>query len=86
MNLFRGIVLAATFIFATAAWSAAIDINSATAQQLTELNGIGYKKAQAIIKYREQNGSFKNVSELAQVKGIGQKTIEKNRSLIELSN
>lgn len=85
MNLFRGIVLAVTFIFASAAWSAAIDINTATSQQLTELKGIGHKKAVAIVQYREQHGGFKDVSELAQVKGIGEKTIEKNRSMIELS-
>jgi len=85
MNLFRGIVLAATFIFASAAWSAAIDINTATTEQLTELNGIGHKKAVAIVKYREQHGGFKEASELAQVKGIGLKTVEKNRALIEVS-
>jgi len=85
MNIFRGIVLAVTFIFASAAWSAAIDINTATSEQLTELKGIGHKKAVAIVKYREQHGTFKDATDLAQVKGIGMKTIEKNRALIEVS-
>lgn len=85
MNLFRMIVLAATFVFATAAWSAAIDINRATAQQLTELKGIGLKKANAIVQYREQHGPFKSAEELAQVKGIGLKTVNNNRSNIEIN-
>ena len=86
MNLFRIIVLAATFVFATAAWSAAININEATSQQLTELKGIGFKKAEAIIKYRKQHGDFSNAAALAKVKGIGLKTVEKNRSNIKVSN
>lgn len=86
MNLFRIIVLAATFVFASAAWSAAIDINTATSEQLTQLTGIGHKKALAIVSYREKHGQFKDISELQHVKGIGAKTVEKNRPMIEISN
>ena len=86
MNLFRAIVLAMTFAFASAAWSAAININTATSEQLTELNGIGFKKAEAIISYRTEHGQFNKVDDLANVKGIGTKTIEKNRSSMEVSN
>ena len=57
MNLFRIIVLAATLAFASAAWSAAIDINTATSEQLTALKGIGFKKAEAIVNYRKQHGA-----------------------------
>jgi competence protein ComEA len=52
-----------------------VDVNTADAKTLTTLKGIGAKKAQAIIKYREKNGNFKSVQELASVKGIGQKAL-----------
>ena len=56
-----------------------ININRATEGELTLLHGIGSSKAQAIILYREVFGSFKSVDELTKVKGIGTKTVEKNR-------
>lgn len=85
MNLFRIIVLIATFIFATAAWSEVVNINTATAEQLALLKGVGMKKAEAIITYRNQNGRFSTAEDLANVKGIGIKTVEKNRASIQLS-
>lgn len=84
MNLFRIILLIATFTFGSAAWSAAVNINAATAEQLTELTGVGMKKAEAIVAYRNQNGEFKSADDLANVRGIGTKTVEKNRSDILL--
>lgn len=86
MNLFKAIVLAMTLVFASAAWSAAININTATSEQLTELKGIGFKKAEAIVEYRNEHGEFKKAEDLANVKGVGSKTVEKNRSLIQVSN
>lgn len=56
-----------------------IDINNANEAQLAQLAKVGPKKAQEIIRYREANGPFKNVDELAKVKGIGEKTVEQNR-------
>ena len=57
-----------------------ININTADESILkTELVGIGAQKAKAIVKYRQDNGPFKSVGELAFVKGIADKTIEKNR-------
>ena len=76
----------ATFVFASAAWSAAININTATAEQLTALKGVGFKKAEAIVSFRDSHGKFQNVDELARVKGIGSKTVEKNKALIEVEN
>ena len=61
-------------------WAVPVDINSADAKTLeTQLVGIGASKAAAIIAYREQNGPFKRIEDLAKVKGIGIKTVEKNR-------
>ncbi|MCL2872750.1 MAG: helix-hairpin-helix domain-containing protein [Betaproteobacteria bacterium] len=56
---------------------AAVDINTATKEELQTLNGIGPDKAQAIVDYRTQHGAFKSVKDLRHVKGIGKKTISK---------
>jgi len=59
---------------------AAVDLNSATAQDLQALKGVGPAKAKAIIEYRDKNGPFKSVDELDKVKGFSAKTVEKLRS------
>lgn len=64
--------------------TAKISINQASAAELQQLKGVGEKKAQAIIRYREQNGRFNQISELQNVKGIGAKFIEKNRDQLTL--
>lgn len=62
-----------------------INVNTASADALAEiLTGIGPKKAEAIVAYREANGPFKSVDDLLQVKGIGPSTLEKNRDRISL--
>lgn len=61
-----------------------ININTASSAELQRLNGIGEVKAQAIIDYREQNGAFSSVDELINVKGIGEKTLEKIRDMIKV--
>lgn len=53
-----------------------ININTATKEELTQLNGIGEKKAEAIIQHREEQGSFQKTEELKQVSGIGDKTYD----------
>ena len=62
----------------------AVDINTASKKELSSLNGIGSKKADAIIEYRKAN-CFKSLKELAKVKSIGNKTIEKNRKNLTVS-
>ena len=56
-----------------------VNINRANEGELVSLDGIGSSKAQAIILYRDMFGDFKTVGELAKVKGIGAKTVEKNQ-------
>ncbi|MDD6432468.1 MAG: helix-hairpin-helix domain-containing protein [Lactobacillaceae bacterium] len=54
-----------------------INLNTATKEQLCQITGIGDKKAELILQYREQHGQFKSVDELKQVSGFGDKTVEK---------
>lgn len=61
-----------------------VNINTADAEALTELDGIGPAKASAIIDYRKQHGPFKSIEQLADVKGIGDAFIEKNRDRISV--
>ena len=53
-----------------------IDINSANADELKKLSGIGEVLANDIVCYREQNGRFKNIEEIMNIHGIGEKTFE----------
>lgn len=61
-----------------------VSLNSANAEQLQQLTGVGAKKAQAIIAYRNQNGGFKSIDDLKKVKGIGEKLFEQNRARLSL--
>lgn len=54
-----------------------IDINTAEAEELTRLSGIGEKRAADIITYREANGGFSCIEDIMKVSGIGEKTFEK---------
>lgn len=72
-------VEAAPVANATDPTDAVINLNTADHDQLQELAGIGEKKAQAIIAYREENGPFTNIEELMEISGIGEKTFERLR-------
>ncbi len=64
--------------------SGKININTATATELTALNGIGEAKAAAIVAYRETYGSFQSIEEIMLVDGIAEGTYEKIRAYIEV--
>jgi competence protein ComEA len=59
-----------------------ININTASAEELTQLKGVGANYAARIIEFREKNGPFKKPEDLIRVPRIGQKTYEKNKDLI----
>lgn len=62
-----------------------IHLNQASALELQQkMVGIGEKKAQAIVQYRQQHGKFSNIDELKNIKGIGAKLLEKNRAILRL--
>lgn len=62
----------------------ALDVNTATAEELLELKGIGPKRAEAIVRYRNTHGPFKTREELLDVPGIGSKVLAANADAIEL--
>lgn len=62
--------------------SGLVNLNTATEAELQTVSGIGQKKAQDIIAYREANGKFKSVDELKNVSGIGAKTLEKLKDYV----
>jgi competence protein ComEA len=76
-KIFLAVLL--VFLLATATF-AAVNINTATKEELNSLAGIGPMKAEAIIKYRQEKGLFKNVDELKNVYGIGDKLFERIKS------
>ena len=61
-----------------------VDINTASSDELSSLNGIGSSKARAIVAYRKGH-CFKSINELSNVKGIGSKTVAKNKANITAS-
>ncbi|MDF7638840.1 helix-hairpin-helix domain-containing protein [Lactobacillus sp. ESL0791] len=61
-----------------------INLNTASAADLQKLNGIGEKKAEKIIEYREKNGQFKKIEDLKQVSGIGDKTFATLKDHLEV--
>ncbi|MBE0469472.1 MAG: helix-hairpin-helix domain-containing protein [Methyloprofundus sp.] len=64
-----------------------VDINKASAQEISEsLDGVGLKKAEAIVAYRTANGPFASIDDLANVKGIGEKTVAKNKDNLQISS
>ena len=64
---------------------AAVNINTATKEELETLEGIGPVKSQAIIDYRTKNGPFKSLDDLKKVDGIGDKTFEKMKPDVSTS-
>jgi competence protein ComEA len=64
---------------------AAVNINTATKEELTTLKGIGDKRAQEIINYRTKHGPFKTVDDLGKVPGIGPGILKQIRSDITVS-
>jgi competence protein ComEA len=85
MSILRSILLLFSMLLAVSSQALAgqVDINTADAGTLASaINGVGERKAQAIVAHRQTNGPFANVDELANVKGIGMKTVDSNRDTL----
>jgi competence protein ComEA len=87
MHTTKGLVLLliATLGLSPLAWAQPVNINQASADEISQaLSNIGPKKAQAIVAYRTAHGPFKSVEALSSVQGIGEKTIQRNSEDIRL--
>lgn len=62
-----------------------VNLNTATAEELMTLTGIGPSKAEAILSYRTENGNFQSIEDLTKVTGIGDKTFEKLKEAITVN-
>jgi competence protein ComEA len=69
----------------TATAAAPVNLNTATAEQLTSIPGVGPKMAERIIEYRQKNGGFKKVEDLMNVSGVGEKSFLKMKPLITVA-
>lgn len=84
-NLFVALALSASFALPAFA-ATPVNVNKADAATIAKsLDGIGQSRAQAIVAWRQAHGPFKRVEDLAQVKGIGKSTLERNRDAIRFS-
>lgn len=83
-HIFKALCL--SLLFSACAWAAdKVNINTADAAAIdAAMINVGPSKAEAIVEYRKTHGPFKSLEELAMVKGVGLKTIEKNRDRIEI--
>ena len=88
MKPLKSALTALTLIACSAAFAAEpVNINTADAEALADaINGVGLKRAEAIVEYRNQNGPFKSVDELVQVQGVGDKSLEKSRERLTTGN
>lgn len=88
---FRQFLATASICFALASGQALatgpaekIDLNRATAEELSQLKGVGTSKANAIVAHRKEHGKFTSIEELKDVKGIGESILESNRPVLVL--
>ena len=79
------LTLVAALLFG-APFTHALDVNRASAEELTQLKGIGPKRAEAIVRYRETHGPFDSREAMLAVPGVGPKLLEDNAAMIELGS
>jgi len=87
MEIFKKILITICLLIPTLLFAEAVNINTADKEALmTSIKGVGETRADAIIAYREQNGAFKSVEELAEVRGIGASIVEKNMDNLSVTD
>jgi len=87
MEIFKKTLLAVCLLIPTLLFAETVNINTADKEALmTSIKGVGETRAEAIIAYREQNGSFKSVEELADVRGVGPSIVEKNMDNLSVTD
>ena len=84
MDLLRKFLLVVALSVPTLLLAAqTVDINTADKETLMSVKGIGEKRAEAIIAYREQHGPFQTVDQLSEVQGVGQAIVDTNREQLK---
>jgi competence protein ComEA len=84
-NIIAALFLALSLTGLSFADAPIVDLNTASVEQLAEaLHGVGESKAEAIVAYREENGGFEHIDELVNVRGIGLRTVDRNRDRLTL--
>ena len=85
-TLFAVLAMVWTGLIAAAEMVETVNINTADAETMARvLNGVGLKKAEAIVQHRETHGRFDSAADLTAVKGIGESIVEKNADKIVVS-
>ena len=86
MKILRTTALALLLVAPLTTIAGQVDVNTANAETISaELKGVGLSKAKAIVEYRKKHGPFRSADDLSLVKGIGERTVELNRSDIKVS-
>jgi competence protein ComEA len=87
MELLKKCILVFSLILpATLYAGGAVNINTADKETLMSIKGLGERRAEAIIQYREKNGPFTNIDQLAEIRGIGQSLIDDNRDALAVKD
>ena len=88
MDIFKKLLLITFLAFSCSLYAGeSVNINTADKETLMSgIKGVGEKRADAIIAWREQNGQFKSVDELASVTGIGAAIVDENRANLTVSD
>ncbi len=87
MDIFRKTLLAICLLIPTLLFAETININTADKETLmSAIKGVGEKRAEAIIAYREDHGPFKSIEELANVRGVGPSIVESNMDNLSLKD
>ena len=87
MHWWKQLAAAVALVLSSTAFAAEptepVNINTAGAEALAQaISGVGIKRAQSIVQYRDEHGAFATVDELTKVRGIGPATVDKNRDRI----
>lgn len=88
MNTIKRVLLSWVYVFCLLTSTLAfadntqVNINTASVEELQQIKGIGQKRAEAIVAYREAHGPFVTVEDLMEVKGIGDATLSRNNGIL----
>jgi len=87
MKTCKYVLAIASLVVPWIALAGPVNVNTADAETISaELKGVGLSKARAIVEYRKKHGPFRTADDLSLVKGIGERTVEINRSDIQVSS